>query len=315
MLDVRRLRLLRELHVRGTVRAAAEALGYTPSAISQQLAALEREAGAPLLERAGRRVRLTEAGLVLVRHATSLLAGLEEAEAEVAAVAAGRVTGLVRVAAFQSALLRIVTPAIAALASSQPGIRVEAVEAEVEEAVPSLDLRHLDILVGDEYAGQPRPLHPGLHREAVLREGINLVVPAGHPDAPDGARPLGQHLAHLPWAVCAVGTGHHETHLRVCRQVGGFEPDIRVLSNDFYVLLEMVRVTGAGALLPDLVVDYDAVGVRVLPLSRADAGREVFLYTRQSRTPAIEAVAAALRAVAADLAGADRRAFSRPPPS
>lgn len=301
MIDVRRLRVLRELHVRGTVRAAATALGYTPSAISQQLAALEREAGAPLLERVGRNVRLTEAGLVLVRHADALLEGLEDAEAEVAAVAAGRVTGVVRVAAFQSALLRIVAPAMAALASGQPGVRVEAVEAEVEEAVPSLDLRQLDILVGDEYAGRPRPLHSELRRETVLHEGINLVVPAGHPDAPEAGHPLGSHLVDLAWAVCEVGTGHHEMHVRACREIGGFEPDIRVRSNDFYVLLEMVRRTGAGALLPDLVVDYDATDVRVLPLARSQAGREIFLLTRKSRTPAIEAVAAALRAAAEGL--------------
>jgi DNA-binding transcriptional LysR family regulator len=300
MIDVRRLRVLRELHVRGTVRAAAEALDYTPSAISQQLAALEREVGARLLERVGRNVRLTEAALVLVRHADDLLEGLEEAQAEVAAVAAGRVTGVVRVAAFQSALLRIVAPAIAALATSQPGVRVEAVEAEVEEAVPQLDLRHLDILVGDEYAGQPRPRHPELRRETVLREGINLVLPEDHEVSAD--RPLGPRLADLAWAVCDAGTGHHDMHVRACRQVGGFEPDMRYRSNDFAVQLEMVRVTGAGALLPDLVVDYDAAGVRVLPLDRSDAGRDVFLLTRRSRTPAIDAVAVAIRETAAGLA-------------
>src|SRR5215210_3497292 len=130
MLDLRRLRLLREVDARGTIHGAARALDYTPSAISQQLAVLEREAGAQLLERSGRNVRLTDAGRVLVRHAATLLDGMEAAEAELA--------GMVRVSAFQSAFLRIVAPAIAALARSHPDVRVEAAELEVEEGVPAL---------------------------------------------------------------------------------------------------------------------------------------------------------------------------------
>src|SRR5918999_44443 len=129
MLDLRRLRLLREVDARGTVHGAARALDYTPSAVSQQLAVLEREAGAKLLD------------------------GVEAAEAELAGIAAGRPAGVVRVSAFQSALLRIVAPAIAALARSHPDIRVEATEIEVEEGVPALRLRQLDAVVGDEYEG------------------------------------------------------------------------------------------------------------------------------------------------------------------
>src|SRR5438270_3598917 len=104
MLDLHRLRLLREVDGQGTVHAAAAALGYSPSAVSQQLSVLEREVGAPVLERVGRNVRLTAAGQVLVRHASHLLEGVEAAEAEVASVVAGRVAGPVRIASFQSAL-------------------------------------------------------------------------------------------------------------------------------------------------------------------------------------------------------------------
>src|SRR5829696_3056788 len=112
MLDLHRLRLLRELEARGTVSAAAAALGYTTSAVSQQLAVLEREAGAKLLERVGRNVQLTDAGRVLAHHAQGLLDAAEAAEAEVAQVAAGQVAGTVRVSSFQSAFLRIVAPAV-----------------------------------------------------------------------------------------------------------------------------------------------------------------------------------------------------------
>jgi DNA-binding transcriptional LysR family regulator len=293
MLDLHRLRLLREVHVRGTVHAAARALGYTPSAVSQQLTVLEREAGTPLLERVGRNVRLTEAGHVLVGHADTLLDGVEAAEAVVAAVAAGRPAGTVRVSAFQSAFLRIVAPSIRALADQHPGIRLEATESEVEPAVPALRLHQLDVLVGDEYDDQPRALHPELLRETVLHERLNIVLPHDHPAASSDRISLSR-LADLPWAACQPGTGHHAMHLRACRQIGGFEPDVRYWSDDFLILLELVRTTGAGALLPDLVVAYDAPGVVVRPFDSAGVGREVFLFTRRSRTPAVDAVAHAL---------------------
>src|SRR5215218_1706353 len=115
MLDLRRLRLLHELHERGTIAAVADALQFTPSAVSQQLAVLEREAGVPLLERAGRGVRLTDSALALVEHAGALLERAALAEADLAA-AAGTVTGQARVAGFQSVMLTLAIPAIEALA-------------------------------------------------------------------------------------------------------------------------------------------------------------------------------------------------------
>lgn len=294
-MDLRRLRLLREVQVRGTVHAAARALGYAPSAVSQQLAVLEREAGTPLLERVGRGVRLTEAGAVAVAHAERLLEGMEAATAEVSAVGAGRPTGTVRVAAFQSAFLRVVAPTVRALTSSHPGIRVEATEAEVEQSVPELRLQRLDVLVGDEYEGQPRPVHAGLRRDPVLRERIDVVLPEGHPEASASQVRLSR-LADLPWAACQPGTGHHAMHLRACRGLGGFEPDVRYTSDDFLILLELVRTTGAGALLPELVVGSGPPGVVARPLRTGGVGREVFLLTRSARTPAVQVVADALAA-------------------
>src|ERR671914_18498 len=119
MLDLRRLRLLRELKARGTIAAVADALQFTPSAVSQQLALLEREAGVQLLERAGRGVRLTDAALVLVEHADALLARAAEAEADLAA-AAGTIAGRGRIAGFQSVMLRLAIPAMTRLASEAP---------------------------------------------------------------------------------------------------------------------------------------------------------------------------------------------------
>ncbi|MFI7068292.1 LysR family transcriptional regulator [Kribbella sp. NPDC050124] len=299
MLDLHRLRLLREVHGRGTVHGAARALGYTPSAISQQLSVLEREAGTPLLERIGRNVRLTPAGQVLVRHAAVLLEGVEAAEAELATVAAGRAAGVVRVAAFQSAFLRIVAPAVRALAASHPDIRIEAAEIEVEQAAPALRLQQLDVVVGDEYDGQPRAVHADLHRERLLRERIQVALPADHPAAGADRVQLGR-LADVPWAACHPGTGQHEMQVRVCRELGGFEPDVRYHSDDFLILLELVRTTGAAALLPDLVLGYGAPGVALCLPAEGVVGREVFLLTRSTRTPAVAAVADALRAAAAE---------------
>ena len=297
MMDLHRLRLLREVHARGTVHGAARSLGYTPSAISQQLGVLEREAGTPLLERVGRNVRLTAAGQVLVRHANTLLDGMEAAEAELAGLAAGRVAGRVRVAAFQSALLRLVAPAIRALADSHPDIRVEATEVEVEQAVPALRLQRLDVVVGDEYDGQPRTVHADLLREPLLRERIQIVLAADHPEAGAQRVPM-RRLAGAAWAACQPGTGHHEMQVRVCRRLGGFEPDLRHSSDDFLILLELVRTTGACALLPDLALGYGTPGVVVRSPAEGVVGREVFLLSRRSLTPAVAALAAALRTAA-----------------
>src|SRR3954454_5177728 len=127
MLDLRRLRLLRELHRRGTIAAGADALQFTPSAVSQALAQLEREAGVPLLERVGRGVRLTDAALVLVEHADALLDRAALAEAALGA-AACPVPGLGRIGGFQSVMRHIALPAMDALAREAPRLRCELVE-------------------------------------------------------------------------------------------------------------------------------------------------------------------------------------------
>src|ERR687895_368253 len=134
MLDLRRLRLLHELHRRGTVSAVAEALSYSPSTVSQQLGVLQREAGTRLFEPAGRRVRLTDAAIVLVAHAERLLADVERAEADLAA-AANAVVGTIRIGAFQTASLYLVLPAMTAVRDAYPQVQVELVEMEAVRIV------------------------------------------------------------------------------------------------------------------------------------------------------------------------------------
>ena len=120
---------------------------------------------------------------------------------------------------------------------------MEASEVEVEQAVPALRLQHLDVVVGDEYDGQPRTVHADLLREPLLRERIQVVLPADHPEAGAERVPM-QRLAGAAWAACQPGTGHREMQVRVCRRLGGFEPDLRHSSDDFLILLELVRTTG-----------------------------------------------------------------------
>src|SRR5215217_1881330 len=179
MLELRRLRLLSELHARGTIAAVADALQFTPSAVSQQLAMLEREAGVRLLERAGRGVRLTDAALVLVEHAEALLERAELAEADLAA-AAGTVAGRARIAGFRSVLVRLALPAIDALARDAPRLRCELVEAEPEQALPALALGDVDLVLADEWQHQPLRLPAGLERHELLWDPVNVVLPEAH---------------------------------------------------------------------------------------------------------------------------------------
>src|SRR3954447_8945564 len=201
MLDLRRLRLLHELHRRGTVSAVAEALSYSPSTVSQQLAVLQREAGTTLFEPAGRRVRLTAAAFGLVEHAERLLAAAERAEADLAAAAAGAVAGVVRVGSFQTASLHLLLPAMGALRAGHPGVDVQLVESETEPALEALRSHQLDLVLADEWPGAPRPRLPGLDREDLFSEPVRIALPAGHPAAGgDGPVRLAR-LAEAAWAA------------------------------------------------------------------------------------------------------------------
>ena len=200
MLELRRLRLLRELHDRGTIAAVADALQFTPSAVSQQLAMLERETGVRLLERAGRGVRLTDPALVLVEHAEALLERAALAEADLAA-AAGTVTGRARIAAFQSVALQIAIPAIAA-AGTTPRLRCELIEAEPEQALPALALGDLDLVLGDEWQHQPWRLPAGLDRHDLLDDPVGARPAARTPSTRAERR-----SPATPWADRPPGHG------------------------------------------------------------------------------------------------------------
>jgi DNA-binding transcriptional LysR family regulator len=303
MLELRRLRLLRELNERGTIAAVADALQFTPSAVSQQLAMLEREAGVRLLERAGRGVRLTDPALVLVEHADALLARAALAEADLAA-AARTVTGRGRIAGFQSVLLRIALPAIDALARDAPRLRCEVVEAEPEQALPALALGDLDLVLGDEWQHQPIALPKGLVRHELHGDPVHLVLPARHPAARRhrDAVPLAE-LAGETWAAGHGAMGWELMITRTCRELGGFDPDIRHRTNDATVALALVARGLAVTLLPDLPLPARRSGIALRGIAEGSATRAIYAVTRaaDASRPSTGALLAAVRDAAADL--------------
>ena len=177
MLDVHRLRLLRELDRRGTLAAVARALSYSPSAISQQLSQLETETGVPLLEPAGRGVRLTPQARILVEHTEAILERLEEAEADLRASLA-EVRGTLRVASFQSVLLALVPSVLTRLAERHPGLRVEIAHQEAGPAFAGLLAHDFDIVLGEEYPGTARPPVAGARTQLLANDELFTVFPA-----------------------------------------------------------------------------------------------------------------------------------------
>jgi DNA-binding transcriptional LysR family regulator len=302
MLDLRRLRLLHELHERGTIAAVADALQFTPSAVSQQLAVLEREAGVPLLERAGRGVRLTDSALALVEHAGALLERAALAEADLAA-AAGTVTGRGRIAAFQSVALNLALPAMQALAREAPRLRCELIEAEPEHSLPALALGDVDLVLGDEWRHQPRRLPEGLQRHDLLVDRVLLVLPARHPVARryQDAVPLAA-LAGEVWTAGHAELGWEEMIQRTCRELGGFDPDIRHRANDATISLALVRRGLAVTMLPELPLEGRRSGVALRAIAEGPIDRAIFAATRaaDASRPSTKALLAAVRdAVAA----------------
>jgi DNA-binding transcriptional LysR family regulator len=306
MLDLRRLRLLRELNARGTIAAVADALQFTPSAVSQQLAMLERETGVRLLERAGRGVRLTDPALVLVEHAEALLERAAVAEAELAA-AARTVAGRGRIAGFQSVMLRLALPAMEALARDAPRLRCELVEAEPEQSLPLLALGDIDLVLSDEWQHQPRSLATGLQRHELHSDPVNVVLPVRHPVARRyrEAVPLAA-LAGEPWASGHVEMGWEEMTRRTCRELGGFEPDIRHRANDATIGLALAVRGLAVTLLPGLALPHRHPGVAVRRIADRPVNRTIFAVTRaaDAERPSLRALLAAIREAAAALTSA-----------
>jgi DNA-binding transcriptional LysR family regulator len=259
MLDVRKLLLLRELAHRETIAAVAAALSYTPSAVSQQLAALERDAGVPLLRRSGRRVTLTPAGAALAEQTEAILALLEQAAAGLAAARTG-LSGPLRIGAFQTAVRTILPAALVALGRDHPGLELMVTELDPAAVPDALRSGTLDVALVHEYDYVPAEPDPALHTEPLLEEAIYLAAPAeadGHPE-PAGDPVLTHRDA--PWIVASPDTLCHVMAVRAC-QAAGFTPRIRHHADDFATVLALVAAGQGVALVPELGVVGPPSGV------------------------------------------------------
>ncbi len=311
MLNVTRLKMLREVAGRGTIAAAAEALFMTPSAVSQQMAVLEREAGVPLLERSGRGVRLTAAGRGLVYNTERVLAALEHAEAELAAASQG-VVGHVRVSAFPTAAKSVLVPALLHLREHHPNLRVSMIDLEPEEALPALKARDLDVALTYEWDLLPTIEDAGVEREELFAEHVYVALPAEHPLAGRTGRIAVAELADEEWVVGRDATSMLDLVAAATRRAG-FEPHTDLHSMDFGVILAAVAAGLGVALVPPLALIGDVSGVAVRDLSDLDLNRSIWAAIRRGSgaTPGIAAVLSALRtaaaAVAADLPGPNGR--------
>ena len=298
MIDTRRLRTLRAVADHRTVTAAAAALYLTPSAVSQQLAALEHEVGHQLLVRDGRGVRLTAAGEILVAHSNTVLAQLERAEAELAAYGAGD-AGEVTVASFATGIAAVVAPAMTALGASDPGIRIRVRDAEGDASLMMVLDGHADLAVAVEYRGAPREDDQRLSRVPLYAEPFDAVLPRGHRLA-GGERVSVADLADEPWIGPYPGNPCHEVVMLAC-EFAGFQPRVTHSSDDFRAVAALAGAGAGVALVPRSALrGVDLPGVVVLPVAGDPATRRVFAAVRRGaeQHPLIRPVLHALRSAA-----------------
>jgi DNA-binding transcriptional LysR family regulator len=283
MLDVRKLRLLRDLAQHGTIAAVAAAHTYTPSAVSQQLASLEREAGVPLLTRTGRRVELTPAGRTLVAHAEDVLAALQRADAALAATRTG-LSGPLRIGAFPTAMRTLLPAALVALGHAHPALELTVQELD-PAAVPQM-LRDgtLDVALVHDYDLVPIEPDPALCTAPLLDETIFLAA--------NGPRRLAE-CRDEPWILASRGTLCHTMTVRAC-EATGFSPRVRHYADDFVTVLTFVSAGQGVALVPELAATGVPDGVVLTALTTRRRTRLAF-RAGADRHPAIAAFAETLR--------------------
>ncbi|MFF0016146.1 LysR family transcriptional regulator [Streptomyces sp. NPDC005374] len=291
MLDVRRMQMLAAVVSSGSVTGAAARLGYTPSAISQQVAALEKEAGTELLERVGRGVRPTAAGLVLTEYADAITRQVAEAETALGDLLAGR-TGRLSVRYFATAGARLVAPAVARLRVEQPGVQVELRLAGLD---PMPDVREgrtdLALVVG---AGD----HEGVSLLHLLDDPYLAVLPKGHPLATRRTLRLTD-LADEPWVGSEWPGPCLEAQLTACA-AAGFQPRFVVDSEDYATAQGFVAAGLGVTMIPRLGLGGRHPDVVVRPLRGPEPTRAIHAAVRETALPqpALEAFVAALREAA-----------------
>ncbi|MFL9680650.1 LysR family transcriptional regulator [Streptomyces sp. KL110A] len=282
MLDVRRLRILQHLAAYGTVAATAEALHLTPPAVSQHLAALQKEAGTPVVEKQGRTLRLTAAGELLVAHAEIILAELAAAESGLASLRSGR-RGIVRITAFASAARTLVVPLWQRLADTDtaPELSLRLSVREPDQALDELHKRSTDLALVHSYTVLPRSFPAAYEQTLLMEEPVLLALHLRQADELGlrPGRPVDlSRTADMPWLTPGPETSCYEMIQRACG-AAGFVPDIRARSSDFAVLAALVAAGAGIALIPRMALP-DATELLSLHPLLHPVSRSVFTVSR-----------------------------------
>ncbi len=291
MLDVKRLRILREVVSHGSFSGAADALYLSQSAVSQQIATLEREVGMTLVERTREGTKATDAGRVLVEHADAAIARLDEAERELAAIA-GLEGGEVRIASFPSASATLLTLGVSDFVSRHPKVKLTVADAEPEVSVPRLRAGELDLAITFDYPQVPEPEDRDLERTLLLTESMHVALPITHPLASQMRVKMAD-LSEEDWLSGGCPSSCGIIVKRVCRDAG-FEPRIGFESDDYHVLQGFIAAGLGVTLLPDLALPTMRSDVVVRPTDPPAPMRRVWATTRRTRSAATDAMLGAL---------------------
>jgi DNA-binding transcriptional LysR family regulator len=304
MLDVRRMKVLREVAARGSFSAAAEALSFTQSAISQHVAALERETGTKLVERSPRGVRPTEAGRALVAHADAILARIEAAEEELAAIKGLR-GGRLRLACFQSAGATLVPRAVAEFHARHPDVDLGMIEAEPEDAREPLRSGEIDLALVYDFDSLPGMLDDELELTHLIDDPYDVVVPQSHRLAKRRGVKLAD-FADEPWVASTSISGCRRITERVCQEAG-FEPRIAFEADETLAAQSLVAAGVGVSLLPRLALTTVHPGVVARSLGRRAPVRRIWIARQKGafHSPASEAMVQILSDVSEEFAGAD----------
>jgi DNA-binding transcriptional LysR family regulator len=296
-LSLQRLRMLRELHRRGTVTAAAAALHYTASAVSQQLAQLERDVGARLFERLGRRVQLTELGLVLTEHAEEIIGSVERATLALEEAQEG-VSARLTAGVWASVASGLLPAALTALAADHPGIQVRTKELAPEDTEGAVRDGALDFSFVIDYSNYPMSWDPALARVVIAVERLHAAVPAGAVPSATLSLPG---LAEHPW-ILAGPRSHFGRAVRIACQRSGFEPKINHEVGEQATALAMVAAGLGVTLVSDLGLSLCPPGVDIVSLTEPVMRTVSIAYRmKAARRPSLELVIEAVRAAAAEM--------------
>lgn len=295
MIDAAGLRVMRAISDEGSFTAAASSLGYSQPAISQMVRRLEERTGTVLVERLGRSVRLTEAGTVLARHAGPVLAALDAAEAEVAAIAGLR-AGRVRLMAFPSASSTLVPRALSLVKARFPDVHVTFAEGEPPESLAALRAGECDLAVAFAYEGDVLPRGEddleSFIIQPLLEDEVRLAVSTKHPLAGAASAKLTD-LAGEPWIA---GCPRCRGHLLSLAEGAGFSPEVAFETEDYVAVLGLVAEGLGVALVPDLILrSASNPGVVTMPIDPANRRTVTAVTTFDlQRVPAVQATLDAL---------------------